>query len=88
MSPEASTKLLVTSGFRLNMPAHHTPLLQVVNVDISVAGIQVRVQLFVIPEEAARNVGYAALLGLPFTYHVHGGFDIYWMVLKIKERPQ
>lgn len=76
-----------TSGFRLNMRAHHIPLLQVVNVDISVAGIEVCVQLFVIPEEAARNVGYAALLGLPFMYHVHGEFDICSMVLKIKERP-
>jgi hypothetical protein len=56
----------------------------VANVEISVGGIEVTVQFFVIPEEAAQDTGFAALFGLPFAHRVSGNFNVRSMTMDIQ----
>ena len=60
-------------------------LVQVVNLQISIGGIETTTQFFVIPERVAGSCNYSALLGLPHGYYVKGIFNCFDMTITMTD---
>ena len=60
-------------------------LAHVVDIQMSVGGIETTTQFFVIPDRVAHTVNYSALLGLPHAYQVKGIFDVSSMTITMTD---
>ena len=60
-------------------------LAHVVDLQMSVGGIETTTQFFVIPDRVAHTVNYSALLGLPHAYQVKGVFDVSSMTITMTD---
>ena len=60
-------------------------LVQVVNLQIAISGIETTTQFFVIPERVAHTCNYSALLGLPHGYYVKAIFNCFDMTITMTD---
>jgi hypothetical protein len=51
-------------------------LRNVIDLNVSIRGIETKMQFFVISDKAVGNIGFTALLGLPYFYAISGVYDL------------